>query len=120
MLTYSDGNIPLAETDLDIVARIRPETVAREESANGNEDVKHQNEHKQSESFENNVSVSTDNNILDNDRKDELHRQEFPAGSNVQEAQKAIRMSFTLPSSCYATMAIRELLKTSTSVRVYN
>lgn len=80
MLTYSDGNIPLAETDLDIVARIRPETVAREESANGNEDVKHQNDHKQSVSFENKVGVSTDNNILDNDRKDELHHQEFPAG----------------------------------------
>uniref|UniRef100_A0A7N0UDF1 TRUD domain-containing protein n=1 Tax=Kalanchoe fedtschenkoi TaxID=63787 RepID=A0A7N0UDF1_KALFE len=34
----------------------------------------------------------------------------------IRDTQKALKLCFTLPSSSYATMAIRELLKTSTSV----
>eukprot|EP00850_Spirogloea_muscicola_P010324 SM000060S19656 [mRNA] locus=s60:273161:279988:- [translate_table: standard] len=39
------------------------------------------------------------------------------AAAGEANAGTAVQLSFTLPPACYATMAIRELLKTSTSVR---
>ena len=37
--------------------------------------------------------------------------------SSIPEVtQTALKLNLTLPASCYATMAIRELLKSSTSV----
>ncbi|KAE8734678.1 mitochondrial import inner membrane translocase subunit tim23-like [Hibiscus syriacus] len=49
-------------------------------------------------------------------REDEPLEVHSAPDSNSQEPQKALKLAFTLPASCYATMAIRELLKTSTSV----
>ncbi|CAH2055083.1 unnamed protein product, partial [Thlaspi arvense] len=75
LLTYTDSNKPLAETDLD---RITAETpMSKVESAE---------------------SMKSDGN------------------QDSEQTQLALKMALTLPSSCYATMAVRELLKTSTSV----
>ncbi|KAJ0982469.1 hypothetical protein J5N97_010724 [Dioscorea zingiberensis] len=79
LLTYTDDNIPLAETDLDVISKVRPDAVTVDETINGNSGHK---------------------------AKDE----------NEEMTKMALQLEFTLPASCYATMAIRELLKTSTSV----
>ncbi|XP_013630112.1 PREDICTED: pseudouridylate synthase 7 homolog [Brassica oleracea var. oleracea] len=83
LLTYTDSNKPLAETDLDKI------TMEKIESAEETEPMK--TDSNQPESCE-------------TDLKD------------AEQTQRALKMALTLPSSCYATMAIRELLKTSTSV----
>ncbi|CAN6818077.1 unnamed protein product [Brassica oleracea] len=87
LLTYTDSNKPLAETDLDKI------TMEKIESAEETEPMK--TDSNQPESCE-------------TDLKD------------AEQTQLALKMALTLPSSCYATMAIRELLKTSTSVSTQN
>ncbi|KAL5770672.1 hypothetical protein ACOSP7_014826 [Xanthoceras sorbifolium] len=117
LLRYTDGNKPLAETDLDKIAKARPVDIVKElESTNGNEEKELFECTKQSESVKNNVERSTDNSEVDCGREVRVTQEEFLDGSNSQEAQLALKMGLTLPASCYATMAIRELLKTSTSV----
>ncbi|KAK0599386.1 hypothetical protein LWI29_004806 [Acer saccharum] len=117
LLRYTDGNKPLAETDLDIIAKARPVDVVKEpESTNGNEEKDLVDCTKQSESDKNDIEHSTDNNQADRGREVGVTQVESLHGSNSQESQLALKLGLTLPSSCYATMAIRELLKTSTSV----
>ncbi|CAL5339704.1 unnamed protein product [Camellia sinensis] len=117
ILRYTDGNIPLAETDLDIIAKSKPATlVTKEDSTDGNEDVKHpSNCMNQRGGSENDTSFSTYNNEA-KDVRVEVPQQLSADHSNAEEVKTALKLSFTLPASCYATMAIRELLKTSTSV----
>ncbi|KAK3200613.1 hypothetical protein Dsin_024028 [Dipteronia sinensis] len=117
LLRYTDGNKPLAETDLDIIAKARPVDVVKEpESTNGNEEKDLVDCMKQSESDKNDIEHSTDNSQADCGREVGVTQVESLCGSNSQESQLALKLGLTLPSSCYATMAIRELLKTSTSV----
>jgi len=94
LLKYTDGDIPLVETDLDIIANSRPATVVRKEAS----------------------SFSSNNSKAEDGDRVEVAQKPTDGFSNAEEAKMALQLSFTLPSSCYATMAIRELLKTSTSV----
>jgi tRNA pseudouridine13 synthase len=89
------------ETDLDKFVKSKPVKMVRMECpANGNEDTNLFDCTKQSESVENDIKRQSVENEVKGER----------------DAQLALKLSFTLPASCYATMAIRELLKTSTSV----
>lgn len=104
LLEYTDGDIPLVETDLDKIADYKPLKMVRvEDPADGNEDKID--------------CVKQAVRVEDDDEAEDAGEECLPnIESNSQKAQMALKLSFTLPSSCYATMAIRELLKTSTSV----
>lgn len=93
--------------------------IREEGPANGNEDENITFDcMKQSESLKIDLKLPADKNELEGEREVGLPLVESLCGSNTQEAQMALKLGFTLPASCYATMAIRELLKTSTSVRI--
>ncbi|GMG99613.1 hypothetical protein Nepgr_001453 [Nepenthes gracilis] len=94
ILKYSDGNRPLAETDLDIIAKSKLVTEVNHTDAANIPD-----------------SCEGDVKLLSSFEADG-ERENFIS----QVTQMALKLGFTLPASSYATMAIRELLKTSTSV----
>ncbi|KAG8479106.1 hypothetical protein CXB51_029856 [Gossypium anomalum] len=117
LLSYTDGNLALSETDVDKIAKTKPVNPVKEENpTNGTEGEESFNHLEQLESFEDEKKFSTDDNEVEVSREAEPPQVHSPPDLNSQEPQKALKLAFTLPASCYATMAIRELLKTSTSV----
>lgn len=117
LLTYIDGNKPLAETDLDKIAKAKLANIVKEEEAVcGNKKKDPSDCMKQSESLSKDIKLSTENNEAACAKEVKQPHVESVCGADSQGKQMALKLGLTLPSSCYATMAIRELLKTSTSV----
>ena len=107
----------MSETDLDKIAKTKPLNLVKEaKPTTGTEGQEPFNHMEELESFEDDKKSSTDNDEVEGSREDEPPQIHSLPDSNSQATQKALKLAFTLPASCYATMAIRELLKTSTSV----
>ncbi|KAM0951860.1 putative tRNA pseudouridine(13) synthase [Dioscorea sansibarensis] len=107
LLTYTDDNIPLAETDLDVMSKTKPDAAMMNGIINGNCSYLAKKE---------NAEMSLHENYAAEDGNKLSTEIDPPCNADTQSAKMALKLEFTLPSSCYATMAIRELLKASTSV----
>ncbi|KAJ8760743.1 hypothetical protein K2173_017872 [Erythroxylum novogranatense] len=110
LIRYTVTNEPLTETDLDKIVKDKSMTVIKQGQ---NEEYEAKSPYYCSEQLiipEDNLELSLDDNKVENVRQVELAQIKSP------ESQLALKLNFTLPASCYATMAVRELLKTSTSV----
>ncbi|KAL9669562.1 hypothetical protein QQ045_007109 [Rhodiola kirilowii] len=109
LLEYTDGNAPLAETDLDRIEKLSLKNQVRKDiQADVSNDM---NAAYNREKPSNSANLESDNG------RSHIERQlpnRQSSDSVVRDTQKALKMSFTLSSSCFATMAIGELLKTST------
>eukprot|EP00257_Ricinus_communis_P013254 XP_015570652.1 multisubstrate pseudouridine synthase 7 isoform X1 [Ricinus communis] len=115
ILSYTDGTTPLAETDMEKLAKAKSIELNKEEETKKNDTKSPSDCMRQPMSSGNDLHLSAEYN-REGEREVEVAKVEPLYGPNTRGAQTALKLTFTLPASCYATMAIRELLKTSTSV----